>query len=117
MAIRLKNTNALEFGTFTGVRITHWRIRQGNTLVVQKAFGEAIQLDAFRSVEFAADGLQLLYKAEDGDNAGLMAMLTPYFAMAMTIDLMTSTTAVVSTTGYASVTVSGGFTLTAEEDP
>lgn len=111
MAIRVQNTNAINFGVFgSAATVTHTRLKIGatSTVLATKALAARRAVEANGQAEFGAGALDIVFAEGDANNAGLLAILDDYFdgSKTLTVELLTSTTAEVTASGYSSQAVS-----------
>ena len=119
MAVRVSNGAAENFGTFAAeTAVTHFRGTIGTTELFTTTLTTARTIAANGQAAFAIGELDLLFPSGDLGDAGYAAFL----ALALNgtnvvlVDLMTSSTVVVSASGYAQQDVTN-WTRATEVDP
>ena len=110
MAVRIENTGVLNFGTFLAQAVvTHARAQVGSAILTTRMLATTRTIAVGGQAEFAVGEIDLLFPANEMENAGYNAL----FALALngtnsiTIKLMTSSTSEVNVAGYADVDVTG----------
>ena len=122
MAVRVENTNQINFGTLAGNQsITHARVRRasddGQPMV--KALGTTINAQATNALIINARDIDFVYDNGEFTNAHFRELVDGYWGatgtLGVEVDLMTSSTAVVVDSGYSQQTVNA-WTITADAD-
>ena len=110
MAVRVQTSAVENFGTFADeTTVTHAMARVGAAVLTTRPLVAARTVAAGGQAEFAAGEIDLVFPKGQLEDAGLSALLALAFdgAHAVTIDLMTSSNAVVTTAGYVAQAVTG----------
>ena len=118
MAVRVENSGAINFGTFASAAVvTHARAQFGTAILTTRALTTQRTIAAGEQGEFANGDLDLVFPANQLENAGLNALLSLALdgTNALTIKLMTSANVEVSVGGYSDQDVTG-WNLTNESD-
>ena len=114
MAIRVENTNSINFGT-AGAQFTasHVRLQHGSDAATQtvRALAAPITVAQNQAIEIVARALDMLFPNGDFDNDFMEAILDPIGTVR--VDLMTDANTVVAVSGYSQQTVSA-WTYTQE---
>ena len=123
MAVKVENgAAAIEFGTMgSQVTVTHVRVvKTGNSQpALVKELGSAVTVNAQERLRIPGNDLDILHiTGDDGTDAYLTALLTPYWAggESFLVDCMTDATTPVSVSGYSQQTVSN-FGVTTVPNP
>ena len=104
MAVRAENGTALNFGVFaTETVVTHARVSVGNAELATRPLTTSRTIEAGGQARFPIGNIDLVFPANQLENAGLNGILAEYFdgTNTLVIDLMTSSTNVVTTSGYS----------------
>lgn len=104
MAVRIQNGSVLNFGTFgANTSVSHVRVSRGTKKILDghALTGGAVTVDANGTCQFAVGALDLVFPKGAMEDEGLKQMLDAEFANSIKVELMTSTTALVTTSGYA----------------
>lgn len=110
MAVRIQNSGVVGFGTFaTQTTVTHARVSVGSAVLTTRPLTTSRTIGAGGSAQFAIGEIDLVFPANQLDNAGLNALLALALngTNALNVDLMTSATNVVATSGYSQQAVTG----------
>ena len=110
MAVRIENTGVLNFGTFLAQAVvTHARAQVGSDVLTTRPLATQRTIAIGGQAEFAIGEIDLLFPANQMENAGLNALLALALdgTNTVTIKLMTSASVEVSVSGYADVDVAG----------
>ena len=110
MAVRVENTGVLNFGTFlASATVTHARAQVGTAILTTRALTTTRTIAVGGQAEFAIGEIDLLFPANELENAGLNALIALALdgTNSITIKLMTSSTVEVSVSGYSDVDVTG----------
>ena len=105
MTVRVENGSNLLFGPMgAAVTVSHFRLKQGSTTIVTKALTSSVNVLANRSFEFAEGAIDLVFNEGDATVAGLKAIVDEWFdgTRSFEVELMTSSSAEVTTSGYSS---------------
>ena len=118
MAVRVENGEALAFGTFAAeAEVTHFRVTRGaHRLVDGRPLASAVTVGANEGCQFAEGEIDLLFPANELEDAGLKQMIDAEFAHSITVDLMTDATTLVAVSGYAAAS-SSDWDTSVESDP
>ena len=103
MAVRVSNTNAVNFGTFDAeTTVTHARALVGSDIITTRPLATQRTIAANGQAQFDAGEIDLVFPANELENAGLNALLALALdgTNALTIKLLTNATTEVTTTGY-----------------
>ena len=118
MAVRIQNTGVVNFGTFlAAATITHARAQVGSDVLTTRPLTTTRTIAIGGQAEFAIGEIDLIFPANQMENAGLNALLALALdgTNSLTIKAMTSSTVEVAVTGYADQDVTG-WGLTNEND-
>ena len=117
MAIRVQTQDNITFGPITAaVTVTHIRVQKAGSAPVVKQLTASISVASGDSVEIASGSLDFVYPVGDMTNTHFQAFLDPYWdGEDFQVDLMTSSSAVVTAAGYAQQTYSN-WAISAEAD-
>ena len=110
MAVRVQNSATVNFGVFAAATtVTHARLRVGNNTLATRALTNSRAIEAGGQAQFAVGDIDLVFPANQLENAGLNAILAEYFdgTNTLLIDLMTSNTQVVTVSGYSQQSTAG----------
>ena len=110
MAVRVENTGVLNFGTFLAQAVvTHARAQVGTAILTTRALTTTRTIAVGGQAEFAIGEIDLLFPANELENAGLNALIALALdgTNSITVKLMTSATVEVAVGGYADVDVTG----------
>ena len=118
MAIRIENTNAVNFGTFDAeTTVTHARALVGSDILTTRPLATQRTIAANGQAQFDAGEIDLVFPSNQMENAGYNALLALALdgTNALTIKLLTDATTEVTTTGYDDQDVTA-WTRTPEAD-
>lgn len=108
MAIRVQTQDNINFGTFAAAAtVTHVRVQKGGAAPVVKALAASVAVGAGDQAQINSGDLDIVYPAGQTTNTHMLAVVNPYWdSETFQVDLMTSSTAVVSDSGYSQQTYS-----------
>ena len=118
MAVRVQNGAILNFGTFLAqTTITHARVTYGANIVTTRPLATNRTIGAGGQAQFAVGEIDLVFPANQLENAGYNGILSEAFDGTNTflVDLLTNATTVVTTGGYSQQS-SANWSLSNEAD-
>ena len=117
MAVRVQSADDLEFGTMAAeVTVSHYRIMKGSTVVTIDELASTQTIAVGDPLRMPSGLLDIVYKAGELDNAGLLAMVTDYWdGETFAVDILTDASTVVSDSGYTQQSRSN-FAISQEND-
>ena len=108
MAVRVENGVAVNFGTFGAeTTVTHARVSVGTNILTTRPLANQRTIANGGQAEFAVGAIDLVFPANQLENAGLNALLELALdgSNAMLVDLLTNANTVVTTAGYSQQSV------------
>lgn len=107
MAIRIENTNGVQFGTLAAAAtITHVRGKVGRHVLFTEELSPQLVVAQNSLAELVAGALDVIINKNEGEDAGLQALVEPGLANpGITVELLTDATTEVAVTGYTAQTV------------
>ena len=119
MAVRIENTNEIDFGDVADaeVTMTHARVSVGTDVLAIRAVTTTRVIPVGEAMKFDAAEMDLLVRSGEFEDAGFQALLELALegTNELTFDAMTSSTAVVSDSGYSQQTTAA-FDFSTEAD-
>ena len=119
MAVRIQNTNEIDFGDVADaeVTITHGRVSVGTDVLATRALTTSRVIPVGEAMKFDATEVDLVVRSGEFENAGFEALLelAREGTNELTFDAMTSSTVVVSDSGYSQQTTAA-FDFSTEAD-
>ncbi len=108
MAIRIQTQDDVIFGTMAAaVTATHGRFQKAGVAPVVRALAASVTAAAGERLRIPSGLMDVVYPAGQLNNTHMLAVLNPYWdGETFQLDLMTSSTAVITDTGYSQQTYS-----------
>ena len=117
MAVRVQSQAIISFGTMAVmVTATHVRIQKAGVTPVVKQLDSSVVVAANEVLRIPSGSIDMVYPRGEFTDAHMRAMIDPYWdGETFQIDLMTSSTNVISTSGYSQQTYSN-WAISTEAD-